>query len=134
MFRMEITPRLGDTDALGHINNIAIPEWFETARDPIFRIFVPELDLKKWNMIMAHMEVDFKGQLFYGRQVMIKSYISKIGNTSFTVYQQAWQDGNLCATGSVVIVHFNFQEQKAKPVPDNIRVELSKHLFNDDCC
>lgn len=122
-----ITPKFGDTDALGHINNICLPEWFEAARNPIFRLFVPGLDFSKWNLIMVHIDVDFKGQLYYGQDVEIRSSISKIGNTSFTVYHEAWQNGGLCASGSAVIVHFDFQTQKPVPIPESIRDELARH-------
>lgn len=128
MFSMAITPKFGDTDALGHINNISLPGWFEAARNPIFRLFVPDLDFAKWNLIMVHIDVDFKGQLYYGEDVTIRSYVSKIGNSSFTVFHEAWQRDSLCASGSAVIVYFDFSTQKPQPIPEAIRVELAKHL------
>ncbi len=42
-----ITPRFSDTDALGHINNTNVPVWFEGTRDPLFRLFTPDLSPQK---------------------------------------------------------------------------------------
>jgi len=53
MFSELITPRFSDTDALGHINNTMVPIWFEGARDPVFKLFMPELDPNNWQLILA---------------------------------------------------------------------------------
>ena len=45
MLATSISPRFLETDALGHINNTVLPMWFEAAREPVFRMFSPELDL-----------------------------------------------------------------------------------------
>lgn len=126
MLEMTITPRLADTDGLRHINNLALPAWFETARNPIFRIFIPGLELERWNLIMAHLEVDFHAQLYFQHEVLIKTGVSKIGNSSFTVYQEAWQHGARCASGSVVIIHFDFATNKSVPLTSLQRAELEK--------
>lgn len=53
MLELTFHPRFNDTDALGHINNASAASWFEEARRPIFEIFIPDLDPKKWNLILA---------------------------------------------------------------------------------
>ena len=59
MYRTTITPRLGETDGLRHVNHARVVEWFETARNPIFRLFDPALDFTSFDLIMARLEVDF---------------------------------------------------------------------------
>lgn len=131
MFTTTITPRFGDIDGLKHINNCVIPQWFEQARNPIFRIFVPDLsvDFSAWNLIMAHIDFDFVGQLRYGSDVEIRTYVSKIGNASFNLYQEAWQNGILGSKGNAVIVYFDFEKQKSMHIPEDIRQKLSEHLI-----
>ncbi|ARN56047.1 acyl-CoA thioesterase [Sedimentisphaera salicampi] len=133
MFSKVVTPRFGDIDGLRHINNCVIPQWFEQARNPLFEIFVPDLSLdpSNWNMIMAHIDFDFLGQMYFGTDVQIRTYISKIGNSSFHLYQQALQNDKLCVEGNAVIVHYDFSLQKAVRIPDDIREELKKHLYSD---
>jgi acyl-CoA thioester hydrolase len=134
MFTINVTPRFGDADGLRHINNIALVEWFEVGRNPIFRIFTPDLDLSydKWKLILVRTEFDYIGQMYYGKDVEIRNYITKIGNTSFTIGHEAWQDEELKARGKAVLVHYDFKEGKSKPIPDSIRKILEKHLMKED--
>ncbi len=89
----QVHPRFSETDALGHINNTVVPVWFEAARTPIFKIFTPNLDPKQWKLIIAKIEVEFKGELFYGEEVEIRTGIERIGNSSYVIVQEAWQGG-----------------------------------------
>jgi acyl-CoA thioester hydrolase len=128
MYTLTITPKFGDIDGLGHVNNTVIPQWFEQARNAIFRYFNPDLDLKCWNLILARIEVDFISQIFYNMDVTIHTFISRIGRSSFEVYQEAWQNGKFCSKGKAVLVHFDFALQKSVVIPDSIRVMLQEHL------
>jgi acyl-CoA thioester hydrolase len=129
MYKAIITPRFCDTDALGHINNTNAPIWFEGAREPVFRLFTPDLDLKKWQLIIAKIDVSYHGQLFYGQDVEVRTFISRIGGASFDVYQELWQHGEKCVSGTAAMVHFDFESQKSKKISDDIKVELTQHLY-----
>ena len=58
MFSEKMMPHFSDTDALGHINNTKPPVWFEGGREPVFKLFIPDLDLKNWQLIIAKIEED----------------------------------------------------------------------------
>jgi len=131
MFKIIITPRFGETDALGHINNTVFPCWFEQARKPIFQIFNPEMDFDKLNLIMAHMECDFLAETFFKDEVKVKTYIEKIGNTSFTILHEAWQNDIKKATGKVVIVYLNSETKKPLSIPDKYKTKLKEHFKED---
>lgn len=132
MFTLTVEIGFGDIDGLKHVNNVVLARWFEQARNPFFRFFTPDLNLsyEKWKLIMARTEFDFIGQLKFDYPAEIRSYIEKIGNTSFTFLQQAWQNDELKVQGKAVIVHFDFLKQKAVPIPNDIREKLSQHLFS----
>ncbi len=132
MITINITPRFGDIDALRHVNNNVIGEWFETSRNDIFRYFTPDLSLsyKDWKLIMVRNEFDYIGQIFYNADVKIKTYVLKIGNSSFTLGHEAWQNGELKVKGQSVLVHFDFIEQKSMRIPDDIRKKLETHLIS----
>lgn len=130
MFTELIRPRFLETDALGHINNNTYGVWFESARDPIFHIFMPKVDVKKWNLVMAHSSFDFLKEVFWGKQVIIKTGISKIGNSSLELCHAVYQDSKLCTTGKCVFIHYNFETKQAVMIPNDIREELEKHLFS----
>jgi acyl-CoA thioester hydrolase len=128
MFSLVITPKFGDIDGLGHVNNTVIPGWFEQARNTIYRVFNPNFDFSCWNLILVRYEVDFVSQLYYDKDVEIRSFISAIGRSSFEVRQEAWQNGKVCSKGKTVLVHFDFKKQKSVPIPDDIRAFLEESL------
>ncbi len=130
MFKEIIKPRFGDIDGLRHINNVVVPAWFEAGRNPLFELFLDGdiADYEKWNLIMVRMEIDYLGQMRFGADVEIRTFIEKIGNSSFTVYQEAWQNGKLGAKGKTVCVYFDFKKQKSMPLTDDIKISLQQHL------
>lgn len=131
MYTTVVTPRFGDIDGLRHVNNTVLAVWFEQARNPIFRMFTPDLDLsyENWKLIMVRTEFDFLCEMYYGEDVEIRTFIEKIGNSSFTMGHEAWQKGELKVRGKAVIVHFDFMEKKTLPIPDSIRARLEDHLL-----
>lgn len=129
MFTSTFAPRFYETDAFGHVNNTVVTGWFETAREPIFRIFTPEMDVKALKLILARVEVDFVAQIHYGADVTVRTGIEKLGNASFVVLHEASQHGAVVARGKAVQVYFDFGTQKSGRVPDVFRAELEKHLL-----
>ncbi|WP_096189943.1 acyl-CoA thioesterase [Evansella halocellulosilytica] len=132
MFRKRIEPRVSETDGAGHINNTTLPIWFEAGRDEIFKLFTPDLSFSNWKCVIIKMNVEYLHQIYYGKEVLIKTFISKVKNSSFEVYEEVHQDGILCAKGQAVYVNFNFEKQKAEPIPDGIKEKLNEHLIRQD--
>ena len=127
MFRETITPRFGDIDGLRHVNNTVIPGWFEQARNPIYRIFNPGFLFESWNLILARYEIDFVRPLLINGDVAVKTWVSRIGTSSFEVSQQAEQAGAPCTRGKTVLVHYDFGAGRPVPIPDAIRERLREH-------
>ncbi|GBO90047.1 MULTISPECIES: acyl-CoA thioesterase [Marinobacter] len=127
MFHLELEPRFSDTDALGHISNTSLPVWFEQARTPVFRIFHPTLEAETWPLIIARLEIDLLAQSYWHIPVKIKTGIGKIGNSSFHVVQEAWQGDKQIARGVAVLIHFDYETEKALPIPEDIKARLAEH-------
>lgn len=130
MFSEIITPRFGDSDACGHINNAVLPQWFEHARNPILKIMHPSMDYKTWNTIVAHIEVDFVAQIRLDKEVEIKTFISKIGNSSYEIYNEAWQNDVLSAKGKAVLIHYDFTQQKSVPLSEEVKAQFREHWID----
>jgi len=128
MFTRIIEPAFYDTDALGHINNTRLPAWFELARNDLFKLFTPDLDTHKWRLMMARMEVDYRAELFYGHDIEIRTYLTRLGNSSFTVTQEARQHGTLANLGHTVLLQYDHQAKKAVPIEGQLRQILESHL------
>ena len=78
---------------------------------------------------MVRTEFDFLSEMYYGEDVEIRTFIVKVGNSSFTMGHEAWQNEKLAVRGKAVVVHFDFIEKKSIPIPDSIRVQLMEHMI-----
>lgn len=120
-----IIPRFHDTDMLGHINHASIVTWLEEARRPIFRVFAPDLDSRSWSLIIARLVVNYRKQITYNHDVIVKTSITRPGRSSMTLAHEVWQQEILAADAEVVLVHFDYQSQKSKIIPDAIWEKLA---------
>jgi len=128
MFTEKVMPRFSETDALGHINNTVLPVWFEAARVPIFKFFTPDLNPHNWKLIIAKVEVSFVGELFYAHEVTINTSIEQIGNSSFVIRQEAWQQDECCAIGKTVMVRYDFASKTKQMLSADEKAALTQHL------
>ncbi|MCG9698411.1 thioesterase family protein [Shewanella sp. Isolate11] len=125
-FTRTIQPRFNETDGLGHINNTVIPVWFEAGREPIFAIFNPGLNLERWNLIVAGFTIAYLIPTHYGSDVEIKTWVSRVGNSSFELTQQCWQGGQKTAEAQTTLVHFDYAINKSQPMGDSLKQRLSQ--------
>jgi acyl-CoA thioester hydrolase len=130
MYKITVTPRFGDMDILGHVNNTVPAVWFELARNPFFKIFDPELILSRqtWPLIMAHTDYDFVDQLYFQYEVEIRTGIGRVGTNSFTKHHEAWQEGRLCVKGNAVIVYYDFATRRPTPIPEDKKKLLAERF------
>lgn len=132
MYKTVIEPRVSETDGVGHINNTTIPVWFEAGRNQLFKLFTPDDTFENWKMIILNMNVEYVSQIYFGRDVSVCNWIKKIGKSSLLLYEEIWQDEQLCAKGTATYVNFNLKKQTSEPIPDEIRQELEKHLYQEE--
>ncbi|MGH2319027.1 acyl-CoA thioesterase [Planococcus sp. SE5232] len=129
MYKTILTPRVSETDAVGHINNTTLPVWFEAARNPLFDLFTPDHDFAKWKMVIVKTTLEFTGQIYFGQDVEVNVWVKKMGGSSLELYEELYQDNNLCAHNTAVYVNYNLHKKKSEPIPEEIRSELGKHLW-----
>ena len=115
--------RFKDMDALGHLNNANYLTFFELARIKYFRDTVgTEIDWNKDGMIIARATIDYKKPVYFNDTVCIYTSFLKMGTTSFELgYQlvREEKDGTetLVATGTSVIVCYNYKEKNPMAIP-----------------
>lgn len=128
LFVMEIAVRFNDCDALGHVNNGTYFTYMEEARAPIFSIFNPELDVQKWNLIVASARCDFLKQVHYGETLTVQSWIGRIGSSSFVAeHVLTNHSGAFVARGQATLIYFDYEQQRATALPDAVRLQLIQH-------
>lgn len=97
MYKTTLTPRVSETDAVGHINNTTLPVWFEAGRNPLFELFTPDHDFAKWKMVIVKTTLEFTGQVYFGKDAEVHTWVERIGNSSLELYEELYQEGRLCA-------------------------------------
>lgn len=129
MYQTTLSPRVSETDGVGHINNTTLPAWFEAARNPLFSLFTPDHDFAKWKMVIVKTTLEFVKQIYFGTDVEVRVWVKRIGNSSLELYEELYQNGEVCAKNAVTYVNYNLAEQKSEKIPEAIRTELEKHLY-----
>ncbi|MCZ8533807.1 acyl-CoA thioesterase [Psychrobacillus psychrodurans] len=131
MYQTIIEPRVSETDGVGHINNTTVPIWLEGGRNKLFSLFNPDLSFKDWKMIILKTTIEYKQQIYFGRNVEIKCWIKRIGNSSLELYEEIWQHDRLTVQANTIYVNYNVHENKSEIIPNEIRKELEQHLYEE---
>jgi acyl-CoA thioester hydrolase len=133
-----IEVRYGDLDPQGHLNNAKYLTFMEQARIQ----YIKQLDL--WDgssfleigIILADVRVTFLTPIEYSHQVQVGVRVTRLGNKSLEmVYNlENAQTGQEFATGSSVLVAYDYRAQQTLPIPDKWRTAIQdfEGLTNPD--
>ncbi|MCP3027953.1 thioesterase family protein [Halobacillus sp. A5] len=125
----DTTVRFCETDAAGHVNNTSYFIYLEEARGRFF-----QSNLENYQtfgrFIIASTKCDFLSQAYFNQQLIISTWISKIGTKSFQFKHEikAKDTGVSIAEAEAAIVYFNYEEQKSEPIPEDVRKRLEGQL------
>jgi YbgC/YbaW family acyl-CoA thioester hydrolase len=107
-----------DCDMLGHLNHASMLVFMERARWAAFEHLLPIRNGGRPEVfpVIRRVEIDYRAQTLPGDDLAIRSGIGKVGNTSYTIRQDARVAGTgvVAAEASLVIVAI---DQAGKPVP-----------------
>jgi acyl-CoA thioester hydrolase len=124
-----IEVRYGDLDPQGHLNNAKYLTFFEQARVHYLLhlgLFEPGQSFVNIGIILAKVEVTFLASVEYGTDVRVGMRISRLGNKSmtaeYTLIDAATQQE--LATGSAVLVGYDYQTKKTMPIPQEWRERI----------
>jgi acyl-CoA thioester hydrolase len=124
IYRTDIQVRFNDTDMLGHLNNTAYALYVEQARVDFFR----SLGMARITLILAHISLDFRKQVAFGDKVRVETNVSKVGNSSVTLSQAVYANNEVAAETKSVVVLFDYEAQKPKTIPAELRTRLEDYL------
>ncbi len=122
--------RYCETDMAGHVNNTSYFIYLEEARGKFFEERIPKPLNSFGRFILASTKCDYVNQAYYGQSLKISTWVSRIGNKSFSFGHSitAEDTGDLIAEADAVIVNFNYEEQKSEPISLELREVLESHL------
>lgn len=127
-FWTRITIRFGDMDRMQHINNLAVGEFFETARVEFREKIHPPLDISEGvGIVIRRICIDFVGQAHYPGEVAVGTRVLRLGNSSYTLGQGVFQDGRCFATTETISVFADSRAGKSAPLPAGLRAALEKY-------
>lgn len=119
----------GDMDALGHVNNARYLDYFQEAR--IEWLASINIDLQqKTGPVVIHVACTFLKPVVYPATLTLKSHTGTIGNTSFVIEHDLFQDGQLMAHGTSKLVWIDYQKGQSIPLPDPLRQDLLSNRIN----
>ena len=124
VFETRIAMRWGDMDAMGHLNNATYFRYMETARIDWFRSIGCVTDVRGEGPVIANAFCNFYRQFEYPDEVLLKTYVSDPGRTTFESWatmEKVAEPGVIRAAGGATTIWVNFPQQKAVPLPDWIR-------------
>ena len=127
VFETHIAVRWGDMDAMGHVNNATYFRYMETARIDWVTSLGLALDPAGEGIVIVNAFCNFIRQFEYPGTVLIKTYVSAPGRSSFDTWvtmARAEQPERICATGGATVVWVNTAAQKSAPLPDRVRRQL----------
>ena len=124
-FYHPIEVRYGDLDPQGHVNNARFMTYMEQARIE----YVRQSGLWESNsfqdigIILADAQVTFHAPILYAQSVQVGVRVTRLGNKSMTMeYRiEETQTGQSFASGSTVIVTYDYHTERTVPIPDRWR-------------
>ena len=129
-FTTDIQVRFRDIDGMGHVNNAVYLSYAELARTQFYMKFAGKRSLDEIDFILAHVDIDYESQAVWGDQIQVALWPSKIGTSSFTLSYEITEkrSGRVLARARSVLVSYDYEKKKAKPIPSDFRALLEKSL------
>lgn len=106
--------RYADTDRQGHVNNAVFATFLETGRVEILHAAENPLAGEGCAFVIASLELNFLSEINWPGTVEIGSRVAGIGNSSLTLEQGIFQNGQCVATARTVIVQMDEATRKSK--------------------
>lgn len=124
VYEMTLPIRWGDMDAMGHINNAVYFRYMETARIDWLHSIGCQPNVQGEGVVIVNAFCNFHRQFEYPGQILLKTYVSSPGRSSFESWvtmEKVGEPGELYATGGATTVWVDFPKQKSMPLPDWLR-------------
>jgi len=128
----EVPSRFQDLDPLGHINNVAIGAYYEEGRGDLHRqAFPPQLRKQhSMRMVIADVHIAYLAEAFHPNTLIVGTGALKMGNTSYTLGQALFQNGQCVGVCETVLV--NTDGTKPAPMPVEGREALQALMIAQD--
>ena len=130
LFTATISVRVSDINYGGHVGNDAILSIVHEARMQMLRSFgFDEMNAGGNSLIMGDVMIAYKGEAFYGDQLIIKVYAEEVSPKSFDLlyHVSASRNGNVTdiAHAKTGMVCFDYETRKIAAMTEALRLALT---------
>lgn len=129
---VKIQMRFADVDRLGHVNNINLMHYYDLGKNDYIDgvIGADVVSFSDEGFIMAATDASYMEQVKPGENIAVRTKLKKLGNKSFTLFQQIvnTDTGHIKSECRTVMVVFDFIGQHSIPIPEKWRNKMEKEL------
>ena len=123
--------RFGDLDAMQHMNNVEFLRFFETARIDYLRSLTPEhapTSRREFGFIFAECHIAYRSPAHFDEEIrtFIRPGELKRSSIRLDFEMRAEGDGRLVADGWGVLVGYDYEQGRARPIPDTLRERIGR--------
>lgn len=123
-----ISVRWGDADVFGHINGVQFVRYIESGRVSYCEdvMNMPLVVGMESGWVIADIQCSYLQQVHYPEVLEVRTRISKIGNKSATILADIYREGEdkPVVTSKGVMVWFDFVQQRASLIPEDLRQKI----------
>lgn len=133
-FRMELTPRWGDMDAMNHVNNAVYLRYLEEARIQWLSAQQTDWFDDSHVPVLAQATLNYRLPITYPATVVIELFTRRIGSSSLSVGHriQDSKTGVLHCDGEVVVVWVDRESGRPASLPDAVRKAAESIAIADE--
>jgi len=122
---LNIELRWSDQDMMGHVNNARIMTLVEEARIRAMEQFQRQAGSDEpFGAVLRTTSTEFFLPVVYPDDVVVRIWVSRIGNTSFVMQHELSQNGQVAVTVEAVVVMFSNEQQQPMPINQEVRGAL----------
>jgi len=129
-YHLEIATQFTDLDIIGHLNNIAIARFYESARVRTnMRVFGEGFVSRENPMqtVLADVHIRYLAEGYFPDPVMVGNAIGHVGNSSFRMHQALFQHGECIGISDAVMVVTT--NGRPSTIPPGHRAAMEKLLM-----
>jgi acyl-CoA thioester hydrolase len=121
-----IAIRYADLDPIGHVNNTAMPMFFEEARCNLIYPLLQANGRSDLELVLVRTTIEYVKELSYPGAVDIGSRVHRVGTKSLHMMHGVFDaaTGACAGTGECILVIFSQQTRKSVAPPEELRRRL----------
>jgi len=128
VFDVEVAKRFKDLDPYDHVSNAVVIDYIMEARVRFYRK-MKMTERSIIGQVVARQEINYRRPILFGLDpLIVRTWISHIGRSSFTMEFEVWDEGQLAADAKSVMVCFDTQSRHSREIPQEVRQALEAHL------